>query len=243
MKKLVAVLAAAVLAGGAIFAGDFYNGDIQLQAGVGFDTVKAEDHDRTIKGTIFDFGVESWHLFKPIDLIGVGFSVGFNGGVGATEKWPAPNFGPSAEVNTQNGLSANFNFNIGPAVGLYLGNVVRFGINFGYNAGFSFDEPSVYEYEVNYSFGGYSAGTSKGTSRTSIWASYSGIDFGIQAKFLPESVVNPVVGWRIVKGSASSFDYSVSMPDSDDNKYDTGTMYRKYDFTQNILYVALSFSW
>ncbi len=240
MKKLVAVLAAAVLAGGAIFAGDFYNGDIQLQAGVGFDTVKAEDLDRTIKGTIFDFGVESWHLFKPIDLIGVGFSVGFNGGVGATEKWSSSYYsGFGMEVKPQNGLSANFNFNIGPAVGLYLGNVVRFGVNFGFNAGFSFDEPSVYEYE--YSTGYYSTNT--GTARTSIWASYSGIDFGIQAKFLPESVVNPVIGWRIVKGSASSFDYSVSMPDSDDNKYDTGTMYRKYDFTQNVLYVALSFSW
>ncbi len=240
MKKLVAVLAAAILAGGAIFAGDFYNGDIQLQAGVGFDTVKADELDRTIKGTIFDFGVESWHLFKPIDLIGVGFSVGFNGGIGATEKWPAPNFEPFAEVKPQNGLSGNFNFAIGPAVGLYLGNVVRFGVNFGFDAGFSIDEPLVYEYEENYSLGSYSAGTSKGTARTSIWASYSGIDFGIQAKFLPESVVNPVIGWRIVKGSASSFDYSVSQPD---DTYKNGTMYRKYDFTQNVLYAALSFSW
>ena len=239
MKKLVAVLAAAILAGGAIFAGDFYNGDIQLQAGVGFDTVKAEDLDRSIKGTIFDFGVESWHLFKPIDLIGVGFSVGFNGGIGATEQWPLPYSGYGVEVKTLNGLSGNFNFAIGPAVGLYLGNVVRFGVNFGFDAGFSIDEPLAYEYEV--STGYY--GSSKGTARATVFASYSGIDFGIQAKFLPESVVNPVVGWRIVKGSASSFDYSVSMPDSDDNKYDTGTMYRKYDFTQNILYVALSFSW
>ena len=238
MKKLVAVLAAAVLAGGAIFAGDFYNGDIQLQAGIGFDTVKAEDHDRTIKGTIFDFGVESWHLFKPIDLIGVGFSVGFNGGIGATEQWPLPYSGYGVEVKPLNGLSANFNFNIGPAVGLYLGNVVRFGINFGYNAGINFDQPVSYEYDFS---DGYSS--QKGTAATSIWASYSGIDFGIQAKFLPESVVNPVIGWRIVKGSASSFDYSMSTPYSDDNKYDTGTMYRKYDFTQNILYVALSFSW
>jgi hypothetical protein len=236
MKKLVAVLAAAVLAGGAIFAGDFYNGDIQLQAGVGFDTVKAEDLDRTIKGTIFDFGVESWHLFKPIDLIGVGFSVGFNGGIGATEQWPLPYSGFGVEVKPLNGLSGNFNFAIGPAVGLYLGNVVRFGVNFGFDAGFSIDEPLAYEYEV--STGYYSS--SSGTARATVFAAYSGIDFGIQAKFLPESVVNPVIGWRLVKGSASSYDYSVSQPG---DTYENGTMYRKYDFTQNVLYVALSFSW
>lgn len=231
MKKLVAVLAAAILAGGAIFAGDFYNGDIQLQAGVGFDTVKLGDVNKDIKGRIFDFGIESWHLFKPIDLLGVGFSVGLNGGLGTTEKWTY-DLGFGSVTGTENGISGNFNFNIGPAVGLYLGNVVRFGINFGYNTGLSIDEPFVYTYQTNYS---------SSTGRISVLGTYTGINFGLQAKFLPESVVNPVIGWRLVKGSATTYDYSVSSFGNSD--YRSGTAAYKYDFTQNVLYAALSFSW
>ena len=231
MKKLVAVLAAAVLAGGSIFAGDFYNGDVQLQFGVGIDSITVQDADQKIGATLFDMGIESWHLFRPIELIGVGFSVGGNFGVGPTDKWNYRLLGTTVQ-GSQNGVSLNCNFDIGPAVAIYLGKVVRFGLNFGFNAGLSFDQPFVYEYKSRYS---------SGTGSVSVFGTFSGIDLGLQAKFLPDSVVNPVVGWRFVSGSANSYTYEVSSFGSGSSS--AGTVNRKYEFIQNVLYAALSFSW
>ena len=227
MKKLVVVLVAAVLAGGAIFAGDFYNGDIQIQNGVGFDSVKVENVDERVKATIVDFGLESWHLFKPIDLVGVGFSVGFNGGLGPTDKMMN---------GTDSGISANFNFNIGPAAAIYLGKIVRFGLNFGFATGFNYDEPVIAK--------NVGSGTHDVSDSLEIWSKFTGIDFGLQAKFFPESVVNPVVGWRLVTGSNKeytvNYHYYSTLSGSNSHLEDIN---EKYRFTQNVLYVALSFSW
>ncbi len=230
MKKLVAVLAAAVLAGGAIFAGDFYNGDIQIQLGAGFDSVKVEDVDDRVKATIVDFGLESWHLFKPIDLLGVGFSVGFNGGIGPTDKM----------LNgTDNGMSANFNFNIGPAAAIYLGKIVRFGLNFGFATGFNFDQPVIAKTKITVGSRSYESNYT-----SEVWSKFTGIDFGLQAKFFPESVVNPVVGWRLVTGSNKEYTvnnhYYSTLSGSNSHLEDVNGKYR---FTQNVLYAALSFSW
>lgn len=241
MKKLVAILAAAVLAGGSIFAGDFYNGDVQLQLGVGFDEVKIQDINKPVKATLVDFGLETWHLFRPIELVGVGFSVGFNGGLGPTDRWSFPLGGLTEIQGNNDGLSANFNFNIGPAAAIYLGKVVRFGLNFGLNTGINYDMPFFYSGKIK-------EGNSEKTynSSISILASYVGINFGLQAKFFPESVVNPVIGWRLSTGSTSEYFASVissgssssSKSSSSDKTYDG-----KYEFTQNVIYLALSFSW
>lgn len=241
MKKLVAILAAAVLAGGSIFAGDFYNGDVQLQLGVGFDEVKIQDINKPVKATVVDFGLETWHLFRPIELVGVGFSVGFNGGLGPTDRWSYPLGGLTEIQGNNDGLSANFNFNIGPAAAIYLGKVVRFGLNLGLNTGINYDMPYFYSGKIK-------EGNSEKTynSSISILASYVGINFGLQAKFFPESVVNPVIGWRLSTGSNSEYFASfISSGNSSSSKSSSSdTTYKgKYEFTQNVIYLALSFSW
>ena len=228
MKKLVTIVASLVLAGGMIFAGDFYNGDIQLQLGAGFDSVKLADVDDKISAKVFDFGLETWHLFKPMDMLGVGFMTGFYGGLGSTDKWSYELVGEKIEGN-ENGFSGNFNWNIGPAVGLYLGNVVRLGATIGLDVGCNLDTPFVYEFSSGY--GTFSASVQ-------VSSAFAGIDFGLQAKFFPNSVVNPVIGWRLVKGFSSTYDVYVSGLGSD-----TETVSNDYTFTQNVIYAALSFSW
>lgn len=235
MKKLVAILAAAVLAGGSIFAGDFYNGDVQLQLGVGFDNVKLQDVNKPITGTIVDFGLETWHLFRPIELVGVGFSLGFNGGIGPTDKWSYP-IGGTEVTGTDNGMSANFNFNIGPAAAIYLGKVVRFGLNFGLNTGLSYDMPFLYSGRVK--IGRYEESIS---GSIDVFSTYVGINLGLQAKFFPESVVNPVIGWRLSTGSNS--EYFAHIDRFGGSSSSEKTVKGKYEFTQNAIYLALSFSW
>ena len=234
MKKLVAVLAAAVLAGGAIFAGDFYNGDIQIQEGIAFNTIKLDDVSQKYTATEFVAGVESWHLFKPMDMFGVGFVAGVNVGVGVTEKWSYTVNGQTVSGN-ESGLSLTANFEFGPAVGLYLGKIVRFGANICLDYGYNYDQPFRYSTTTRTN---YFSQTIK--ANIDVDSSYIGFSTGLQAKFLPTKVCNPVVGWRMVKGFADSYNVSASI--SDIGIVDEVVNY-SYNFTQNVLYAALSFSW
>lgn len=231
MKKILALVAALMVMGGVACAGDFYNGDIQIQFGYGINKATVQDVDKDINADEFAMGLQSYHLFKPWDIVGFGFMGGFNFGVGKTENWKV--LGNIPNVTYDDAVSVSLNFEFGPAVGLYLGNVVRFGFNIGYNAGWNFKEPSNYRYQSGYSqIYGY----------TNLNASYSGISLGLQAKFLPNSVVNPVIGWRFVKGLGDkvetiTYNSSYSIPSK------TETLNKKFDLTQNVLYAAISFSW
>lgn len=172
MKRFVALVSALILAGGMIFAGRFYNGDVQLQMGVGFGSTSIQDYDNPVTSTVADFAFESWHLFRPIELLGVGFMTGSNFGVGESKYL-------SDEDKWDSGGSINVNFTIGPAVGVYLGNVVRLAVTLGLDAGLNFDFVSPV----------FSSG-------------YLGVNAELQAKFFPGFIVNPVVGWRMVSGFA-----------------------------------------
>ena len=227
MKKILAFVSALIVMGGVACAGDFYNGDIQIQLGLGLNKATIEDVSKDIDAKEFNFGLQSWHLFKPLDMLGVGFMGGFNIGAGKTENWKEP--GNVSGITYEDGMSASFNYEIGPAVGLYLANIVRFGFNIGYNAGLDFETPSNYEIK-DADIKGY----------TNVSAFYSGISLGLQAKFFPESKVNPVVGWRFVKGSADTVEITSYATGSD---YNSDSYNKKYDFTQNVLYAAISFSW
>lgn len=234
MKKILAMVAALVVMGGVACAGDFYNGDFQIQLGYGFQNVNVENTDRAIKSTEFDFGLQTWHLFRPIEMLGVGFMGDFDVGFGTTDNWKETNGVSLSNTKYDDGLSISLNVGVGPAVGLYLGNVVRFAFNIGYDAGFSYETPINWENNTTNTMG-----------YTRVEASYSGLALGLQAKFVPESKVNPVIGWKLVKGKASTTSIASY---SSGNTNGSGASYSKdftydYDFTQNILYAAISFSW
>lgn len=233
MKKILAMVAALVVMGGVACAGDFYNGDFQIQLGYALNKGTMEDFPKDVTAKEFDFSLETYHFFRPIEMLGVGFVGGFNVGVGTTDNWKVLG---TSDAKYEDGLSASLNFELGPAVALYLGNVVRFGFNVCYDSGWNYETP------VNFKYDGYYMEL---TGHEDYQVSYSGIALGLQAKFVPESKVNPVIGWRLVKGTASSMEVISNVPDpvTGDTSYNTDTIHRKYDFTQNVFYAAISFSW
>lgn len=231
MKKILAFISALVIMGGVACAGDFYNGDIQIQLGYAINEATVEDVDKSISSNEFDFGLETYHFFKPFEMLGIGFMGGLNVGVGKTENWKT--FGDDPNVKYTDGLSVSLNADFGPAVAFYLKNIVRFAFNIGYNYGWKFDTPSSYTMDSKYI---------SGNGYNTVQASYNGLALGLQAKFLPNCKVNPVVGWRMVKGFADSVDYVTLTPGSS-GRYDDGTLDQKFDLTQNVIYAALSFSW
>lgn len=240
MKKVIGAVVSLFLMAGAAFARGAYDGDIQLHLGVGFDSAKLEKSvpysGYVVKGTdegasaTFDFDIATWHLFNFNDVFGLGFVVGFNGGVGGTTKMRTSATVNGTEVMSLDvpsknlGFAAHFNGIIGPAVGIKLGNVVKFDIGLGLAYGFS-----VFSYEMT-TTDGYSTSTS----------SYllGGVGFGaeVQAKFVPNSPVSPVIGYRFayIPGNECT---TVS------NGETTVTSYDVADYVNNEIYVGITFNW
>ena len=77
MKKILAMVAALVVMGGVACAGDFYNGDFQIQLGYALNKGTMEDFPKDVTAKEFDFSLETYHFFRPIEMLGVGFVGGF----------------------------------------------------------------------------------------------------------------------------------------------------------------------
>lgn len=239
MKKVIGAVVSLFLMAGAAFARGAYDGDIQLHLGVGFDSAKMEEKlaDGGVGkyegfSTTFDFDLATWHLFNFNDVFGLGFVVGFNGGVGGTTKMRTSFTVNGTEVSSYNvpsedlGFAAHFNGIIGPAVGIKLGNVVKFDIGLGLAYGFS-----VFSYQMT---------TSDGYSKSTGAMSYllGGVGFGaeVQAKFVPNSPVSPVIGYRFayIPGNECTTFY---------NGETTVTSYDVADYVNNEIYVGITFNW
>ena len=243
MKKVIGAVVSLFLMAGAAFARGAYDGDIQLHLGVGFDSAKIEKSAEVASGvvaknsgegfsTTFDFDLATWHLFNFNDVFGLGFVVGFNGGVGGTTKMRASRAVNGTEVESITfpskdlSFAAHFNGIIGPAVGIKLGNVVKFDIGLGLAYGFS-----VFSYQMT---------TSDDYSVHTATTAYllGGVGFGaeVQAKFVPNSPVSPVIGYRfayipgkectIVSGGETTV-YSCAVA----------------DYVSNEIYVGITFNW
>ncbi|MDY5917826.1 MAG: hypothetical protein SPJ55_05425 [Treponema sp.] len=96
MKKVLGLAISFCMLFGTVFAKGVYDGDIQLHLGLGLDSAKAvaevpylEDsvkYTMESGSTTVDFELSTWHLFDVNDLIGVGFNLGFSGGIGKSSK-------------------------------------------------------------------------------------------------------------------------------------------------------------
>ena len=239
MKKVIGAVVSLFLMAGAAFARGAYDGDIQLHLGVGFDSAKMENKlaDGVVDkyegfSTTFDFDLATWHLFNFNDVFGLGFIVGFNGGVGGTTKTRASTTVNGTEMMSVKvpsedlGFAAHFNGIIGPAVGIKLGNVVKFDIGLGLAYGFS-----VFSYQMT---------TSDGYSKSTATMSYllGGVGFGaeVQAKFVPNSPVSPVIGYRFayIPGKECT---TVSRGETTVHSCDVA------DYVSNEIYVGITFNW
>ena len=236
MKKVLGLAISFCMLFGTVFAKGVYDGDIQLHLGLGLDSAKAvaevpylEDsvkYTMESGSTTVDFELSTWHLFDVNDLIGVGFNLGFSGGIGKTSKMTVSSVPmPSDQLS----IAGHFNGLIGPAVGFTLNDVIKFDLAVGLAYGFD-----LYSYEY-VEENGYSRST--GVDTFMIFG--AGFGFDVQAKFFPKSVVSPVLGYRLSSIFSSEVISSNKMIDS----LSVYGFWNSVNFIANEIYLGVSFNW
>ena len=243
MKKVLGLAISFCMLFGTVFAKGVYDGDIQLHLGLGLDSAKAvaesSVYEQSLKTTMksgsttVDFELSTWHLFDVNDLIGVGFNLGFSGGIGKTSK-----MGMTAECNgitisaeqlfpveLKPSFAGHFNGLIGPAVGFTLNDVIKFDLAVGFAYGFDLYS---YEYEID-------TGYYRSTTADAYMIFGAGFGCDVQAKFFPKSVVSPVLGYRL--SSIFSSEVITSDENSSSGNWDS------VNFIANEIYLGVSFNW
>ena len=236
MKKVLGLAISFCMLFGTVFAKGVYDGDIQLHLGLGLDSAKAVadfglgKYTLEAGSTTVDFELSTWHLFDVNDLIGVGFNLGFSGGIGKTSKLEQKSevLGESESSKMPSdwlSFAGHFNGLIGPAVGFTLNDVIKFDLAVGLAYGFDLYS---YEYVVE---NGYSRST--GVDTYMIFGAGFGCD--VQAKFFPKSVVSPVLGYRL----SSIFSSEVISSDLDF----LSAYWDSVNYIANEIYLGVSFNW
>lgn len=221
MKKLISIILAATLFSSFAFAKK-YKGDIQLSMGGSAEEMKVKDDvDMTAKSGMFEFDVQTWHLFGINDWFSVGFMAGFNTGIGLTTEMKTGDYKfDSGDL----AVAAHVNFLLGPAVGFDLGKVVRFDVTTGIDFGI-----------VNM----YSRQNQEDSSKLiSPYCSPVGIGFQGQAKFLPKAKVSPVVSYRITRDFAKT----LYVYDQDEDKHEDYSV-DSINVVNSAFTVGISFNW
>ena len=230
MKKVLGLAISFCMLFGTVFAKGVYDGDIQLHLGLGLDSAKAvaevpylEDsvkYTMESGSTTVDFELSTWHLFDVNDLIGVGFNLGFSGGIGKTSKMTVSSVPMPSDWLS---FAGHFNGLIGPAVGFTLNDVIKFDLAVGLAYGFDLYS---YEYETEYS---------RGARGDACMIFGAGFGCDVQAKFFPKSVVSPVLGYRL----SSIFSSEVISSDLDF----LSAYWDSVNYIANEIYLGVSFNW
>ena len=229
MKKVLGLAISFCMLFGTVFAKGVYDGDIQLHLGLGLDSAKAVaevPYDLTMESgsTTVDFELSTWHLFDVNDLIGVGFNLGFSGGIGKTSKMTVSSVPMPSDWLS---FAGHFNGLIGPAVGFTLNDVIKFDLAVGLAYGFD-----LYSYE-------YEIVTANSRSPTAYSFMIFGAGFGcdVQAKFFPKSVVSPVLGYRLSSIFSSEVISSNVMIEL------LSGYWNSVNYIANEIYLGVSFNW
>lgn len=224
MKKIISLIIAASLFSGFAFA-KTYKGDIQLNFGGSGDIINVkDDFDIKTESGMFEFDIQTWHLFGINDVFSVGFMAGSNLGIGATTKMKYDTPAGSIDCDKDDlALALNYNFLLGPAVGFDLGKVVRFNLTAGFDWGFNFvsQKNKTDDSELN-----------------AIYFGPAGIGTEVQAKFLPKAKVSPVVTYRLTADFTDrAYTYDSKEKEHDDKKVDSASI------LNNAFTVGISFNW
>ena len=230
MKKVLGLAISFCMLFGTVFAKGVYDGDIQLHLGLGLDSAKAvaevpylEDsvkYTMESGSTTVDFELSTWHLFDVNDLIGVGFNLGFSGGIGKTSKMTLSSVPMPSDWLSFNGL-------IGPAVGFTLNDVIKFDLAVGLAYGFDLYS---YEYEIV-------TANSRSTTADAFMIFGAGFGCDVQAKFFPKSVVSPVLGYRlssIFSSEVISLNEMIEL---------LSGYWNSVNYIANEIYLGVSFNW
>lgn len=220
MKKIITFILAASVLSSFAFAKN-YKGDLQLNFGGSAEQMKAEKDsvDYKAESGMFEFDVQTWHLFGINDWFSVGFMGGINTGLGSTTKLE---YGIYDAKDLS--VAAHMDFLVGPAVGFTLGDVVRFNVTTGIDFGF---------------FNMYSRENPEDSSNLIVtYCSPVGFGFQGQAKFLPNAKVSPVVSFRVTSDAASKlYTYDQSENETDDTSVDS------LNVVNSAFTVGVSFNW
>ncbi|MBQ0002511.1 MAG: hypothetical protein KBT21_03140 [Treponema sp.] len=200
MKKFFGLMAALIVSASA-FAGG-YKGDFQLMLGAGFDSISAvgkianQDSKTTVETGLFTMNLETWHVFGSNDVFKFGFMFALDEGIGGTMSVKSYINGKFAEKADKTGIAARTGMFIAPAFSFFLGNAVRFNVAPGLSILFA-DLGSVTE-------------TYYGYRRTETYENFIGVTavgpgIEIQAKFVPNAKVSPVIGYRFAANFAQDF--------------------------------------
>ena len=232
MKKVLGLAISFCMLFGTVFAKGVYDGDIQLHLGLGLDSAKAVAEEpysgKSAKMTLesgsttVDFELSTWHLFDVNDLIGVGFNLGFSGGIGKTSKMTVSSVPMPSDWLS---FAGHFNGLIGPAVGFTLNDVIKFDLAVGLAYGFD-----LYSYEYEIVTANY-----RSTTADAFMIFGAGFGCDVQAKFFPKSVVSPVLGYRL--SSIFSSEVISSDLDSFSGYWDS------VNYIANEIYLGVSFNW
>lgn len=241
MKKVLGLAISFCMLFGTVFAKGVYDGDIQLHLGLGLDSAKAvaSAYGQSVTlesgSTTVDFELSTWHLFDVNDLIGVGFNLGFSGGIGKTSKMVMTQEVDGRTVSSVSmpsdwlSIAGHFNGLIGPAVGFTLNDVIKFDLAVGFAYGLD-----LYSYEYE-NYDPYSR--SSGVDTFMIFGAGFGCD--VQAKFFPKSVVSPVLGYRLSSIFSSEVITSNKMIDT----FSVYGFWNSVNFIANEIYLGVSFNW
>ena len=247
MKKVLGLAISFCMLFGTVFAKGVYDGDIQLHLGLGLDSAKAvaevpSDLEKSVKcnlesgSTTVDFELSTWHLFDVNDLIGVGFNLGFSGGIGKTSKLEQKSevLGESESSKMPSdwlSFASHFNGLIGPAVGFTLNDVIKFDLAVGFAYGLD-----LYSYEYE-NYDRYSRTTDPTSDAYMIFGAGFGCD--VQAKFFPKSVVSPVLGYRL----SSIFSSEVITSNKMIDRFSVYGLWNSVNYIANEIYLGVSFNW
>ncbi len=222
MKKLISIIIAATLLSSFAFAKK-YKGDIQLNMGISTEEMKVKDDvDMTAKSGMFEFDIQTWHLFGINDWFSVGFMAGLNTGTGLTTELKEDTLGKVD--NDDLTVAAHVNFLLGPAVGFDVGKVVRFNVTTGLDLGII----NMYSRQQ----------VGDSSEVLAPYCSSAGIVFQTQAKFLPKSRVSPIVSYRVTNDfSKKLFVYDSKEDDHKDYSVDS------INVINNAFTVGISFNW
>ena len=234
MKKVLGLAISFCMLFGTVFAKGVYDGDILLHLGLGLDSAKAvaevpylEDsvkYTMESGSTTVDFELSTWHLFDVNDLIGVGFNLGFSGGIGKTSKMTLSSVPMPSDWLS---FAGHFNGLIGPAVGFTLNDVIKFDLAVGLAYGFDLYS---YEYEIV-------TANSRSTTADAFMIFGAGFGCDVQAKFFPKSVVSPVLGYRL------SSIFSSEVISSNEMIELLSGYWNSVNYIANEIYLGVSFNW
>lgn len=191
MKKIFTIFIVLLFAG-SLYAKENYKGDIQLRTGIGgglisIDQTPSTNFQSSLTGLVGE--VCTTHLFKLNSVLSLGFSANFSFGLLKT-NWARVRVKSSNLKTDLPNCGNGFSFDVltGPTFAVQCGKVVRFDFTTGLAVG----------------------SVASTVNNSAYITSGIGVGFDVKAKFIPNSVVSPLIGYRMSWTFKDKYDYMTS---------------------------------